>query len=70
MRWLREHLALLHRHERAQDLVEYALIAAMVSLMVVSASGSIALQVTTSISNVGQKFKKHADKGLHLGWYK
>jgi len=70
LRWFKGHLAALHHHERAQDLIEYALVAAMLSLMVVAASGSVAVQVATGFSNVGEKFKKHVDNGLHLGWYK
>ena len=70
LRWFKGHLAVLHQHDRAQDLIEYALIAAMISLMVVAASGSVAIQIATGFSNVGEKFKRHADRGLHLGWYK
>lgn len=70
LRWFKGHLAVLHRHERAQDLIEYALIAAMLSLMVVAASGSVAIQIATGFSNVGEKMKRHVDHGLHLGWYK
>jgi Flp pilus assembly pilin Flp len=68
--WLKGHLSGLHRSERAQDLIEYAMIAAMLSLMVVAASGSVAFQISTGFSNLGEKFKKHMDNGLHLGWYK
>jgi Flp pilus assembly pilin Flp len=51
-------------------LLEYALIAAMVSFMVVASAGSVALQIEKGITNVGKKFKTHVDHGLHKGWYK
>lgn len=70
LRWFKGHLTVLHHHDRAQDMIEYALITAMLSLMVVAVSGSVAIQIATGFSNVGEKFKKHADHGLHLGWYK
>jgi len=70
LRWFKGHLAVLHHHDRAQDLIEYALVAAMLSMMVVAASGSVAIQIATGFSNVGEKFKRHVDNGLHLGWYK
>jgi len=68
--WLKGHLSGLHRGDRAQDLLEYALIAAMVSFMVMASAGSVALQIEKGISNVGKKFKTHVDHGLHKGWYK
>jgi len=70
VRWLKGQSAALHRGERAQDLLEYALIAAMVSFMVVASAGSVALQIEKGITNVGKKFKTHVDHGLHKGWYK
>lgn len=70
LRWFKGHLAALHQHDRAQDMIEYALIAAMLSLMIVAVSGSVAIQIATGFSNVGEKVKKHVDNGLHLGWYK
>jgi len=69
-RWFKGHLSALHHGDQAQDMIEYALVAAMLSLMVVAVSGSVAFQIATSASNVGEKFKKHVDHGLHLGWYK
>ncbi|MGH6628214.1 MAG: Flp family type IVb pilin [Burkholderiales bacterium] len=70
LQWLKERLSALHGGERAQDLIEYALIAAMVSFMVVAVSGSVAYQISTGATNVGKKFKTHVDRGLHKGWYK
>ena len=70
LQWLKARLSALHRGERAQDLIEYALIGAMVSLMVVAAAGSLAVQIEVGMSHVGKKFKDHVDNGLHKGWYK
>ena len=70
LRWFKEHVAALHHQDRAQDMIEYALVAAMLSLMVVAVSGSVAIQIATGFSNVGEKMKKHVDNGLHLGWNK
>lgn len=67
---IKERLSALHQGERAQDLIEYALIAAMISFMVVAAAGSVAVQIEVGISSVGKKFKDHVDHGLHKGWYK
>jgi Flp pilus assembly pilin Flp len=68
--WVIDRLSVLHREDQGQDLIEYALTVALLSLVVVAASGSLAIQISTGMSSVGEKFKKHADHGLHLGWYK
>jgi Flp pilus assembly pilin Flp len=70
LEWAQENLSALHRGNRGQDLIEYALTAALLSLMVVAASGTVAVQISMGMSSVAVKFKKHADRGLHLGWYK
>ena len=54
----------------AQDLIEYALIAAMFVLVCSVALTPVTQAVNNGISSVGKKFKEHVDQGLHKGWYK
>jgi Flp pilus assembly pilin Flp len=49
-------LPFLHRDDRGQDLVEYALIAAIISVGAVSALNVLATAVTTSLNNVLMTF--------------
>ena len=67
---LRRHLLDLHLKDAAQDLIEYALIAAMFVLVCSVALTPVTQAVNNGISSVGKKFKEHVDQGLHKGWYK
>jgi pilus assembly protein Flp/PilA len=56
------------RDESAQDLIEYALLAAIVALGAVVSLNSVANQVNTAFSHVHSKLHSHI--GKHLGWGK
>lgn len=68
--WMRaqETLLELDRDESAQDLIEYALLAAMVALGAVVSMNSVADVVNNGLTHVHNKFHKHI--GKHLGWGK
>jgi Flp pilus assembly pilin Flp len=70
LRFLRERLCAFRAETLAQDLMEYALLAALLSLLVVAASAAVATTMNSTASKMGHKFKNHVDRGLHLGWYK
>ena len=61
-------LEVFHTDESAQDLIEYALISAILALGAVVSMNSLANEVNTAFSHVHSKFHKHV--GKHLGWDK
>ena len=69
-RSLRGRLRALQREELAQDLIEYTLLAALISLLVIAASSAVATTMNNAATKMGGRFKNHVDRGLHLGWYK
>ncbi len=52
---LREVLVALHREDSGQDLIEYALIAALIALAATVGMGSVATAINTAFSKIGQK---------------
>ena len=52
---LRADIALLHKDEAAQDLVEYALVAVIIALAATAGMSSVAKQVNEVFSNVAKK---------------
>ncbi len=60
-------LAELHTDESGQDLIEYALLAALVALAVVAGLNFVAGNVNSAFSHVATKMHDH---GKHLGWWK
>ncbi len=43
----------LHREESGQDLIEYALLAALIALAATTAMSSLATKVSSEFSNIG-----------------
>lgn len=58
----------LHEEESAQDVIEYALLAALVALGAVIGINGVANSINTAFSQVHSKFHHHI--GKHLGWGK
>ena len=56
--------------DTAQDMIEYAMIAAMMALMCSVALSPVAQALNNVVTKTGKKFKEHVDHGLHKGWYK
>jgi len=50
----------LHREDSGQDLIEYALIAALIALAATVGMGSVAKAVNTAFSSIGQKLTNYA----------
>jgi pilus assembly protein Flp/PilA len=50
-----ELLKKLHREESGQDLIEYALIGALIALGSVAAMGTLATNISTEFSRIGAK---------------
>ena len=57
---VREVLAALHREEDGQDLIEYALIAALIALAATVGMGSVATAINTAFSSIGAKLTSYA----------
>jgi pilus assembly protein Flp/PilA len=53
-------LSELGREESGQDLIEYALIAALVALAAVVGMGSVATAINTAFSSIGAKLVAYA----------
>lgn len=53
-------LTLLHREESGQDLIEYALIAALIALAATVGMGSVAKAINTAFSSIGSKVAGYA----------
>jgi len=60
----------LRREDLGQDLIEYALLVALIGLMATAVVAPVAQALNTGVSKVNKKFKEHVDHGLHKGWYK
>ena len=58
------------REDTAQDLLEYALVAALIGLMTTATLAPVAQVLNNTVDKVHKKFKEHVDHGLHKGWYK
>jgi len=50
----------LHREDSGQDLIEYALIAALIALAATVGMGSVAKAINTAFSSIGQKLTSYA----------
>ena len=50
----------LHRGDSGQDLIEYALIAALIALAATVGMGSVAKAINTAFSSIGQKLTSYA----------
>lgn len=68
----RERLRRFSCEDAGQDMIEYALIAALMGLMCAAALSPVAQALNNGVEKVNQKFKKHthSDNGKHLGWFK
>ena len=53
-------LTLLHREESGQDLIEYALIAALIALAATVGMGSVAKAINVAFSSIGAKLTSYA----------
>ena len=47
----------LHQDESGQDLIEYALVAALIAFAAVTAMGSLATAINNAFSKIGSKLK-------------
>lgn len=65
---IKDALVALHREDSSQDVIEYALLMAVIALGVVLGLSFVSGTVGNTFSKVGGKFQKHV--GKHLGWYK
>ncbi len=52
---LRKIFSSLHREESGQDLIEYALIAALIALGAVAGMGFVAREINSALSLIGSK---------------
>ncbi|MBI4167074.1 MAG: Flp family type IVb pilin [Acidobacteria bacterium] len=52
-------LVRLHQEESGQDLIEYALIAALIALAAVFGMGSVAKAINDAFSSIGTKLKSY-----------
>lgn len=50
----------LHREDSGQDLIEYALIAALIALAATVGMGSVAKAINTAFSSIGAKVTNYA----------
>jgi len=57
---LRGLLAELNREESGQDLIEYALIAALIALAATVGMGSVATAINVAFSSIGAKLTSYA----------
>ena len=53
-------LAELHREDSGQDLIEYALIAALIALAATVGMGSVAKAINVAFSSIGAKVTSYA----------
>jgi pilus assembly protein Flp/PilA len=74
---LKQILRSLWREEAGQDLIEYALVTAMIGLMSAAALSPVAKAVGNGVDQVEKKFREHTNhghehenSGQHKGWYK
>jgi len=66
----REHLRVFLRGDAGQDLIEYALLVALIGCMATASLAPVAQVMNNGVDNIHKKFKEHVDRGLHKGWYK
>ena len=52
---IRETLVALHREDSGQDLIEYALIAALIALAATVGMGTVATAINLAFSSIGKK---------------
>jgi pilus assembly protein Flp/PilA len=52
---MKELLLQLHREESGQDLIEYALVAALIAFAAVAAMQTLAAQINNAFSTIGSK---------------
>ncbi len=56
---IRGTVARLHREDAGQDLIEYALIAALIALAATFGMGSVAKAINDAFSSIGSKLKSY-----------
>ena len=59
-KWLKNVLVELHREESGQDLIEYALIAALIALAATVGMGAVANAINEAFSSIGAKVKTYS----------
>ncbi len=52
---LRRHIAALHHDESGQDLIEYALVAALIAFAAVAGMNYVASEINNAFSKIGNK---------------
>ena len=65
---LRRLVIALHEEESAQDVIEYALLASLLSLGAIIGINGVSSSVNTAFTHVHSKLHRHI--GKHLGWSK
>ncbi len=58
--WLKDVFVELHREDSGQDLIEYALIAALIALAATVGMTAVASSINTAFSSIGQKVRTYA----------
>ena len=58
------------REDAAQDMIEYALLVALIGFVAAAALSPVAQVLNDGVNKIHKKFKNHVDHGLHKGWYK
>ena len=61
-KWLKDVLVELRREESGQDLIEYALIAALIALAATVGMGAVANAINQAFSSIGSKVSTYAAK--------
>ena len=59
MSMIRESLVRLHREDSGQDLIEYALIAALIALAATAGMGTVAKAINEAFSSIGSKLQSY-----------
>ena len=57
---MKDSLVELHREDSGQDLIEYALIAALIALAATVGMGSVAKAINVAFSSIGAKITNYA----------
>ena len=57
---VKRRFALLHQEESGQDLIEYALIAALIALAATVGMGTVATAINKAFSSIGAKLTSYA----------
>lgn len=58
--WTVRTLASLHQEESGQDLIEYALLAALIALAATVGMGTVAANINNAFSKIGSKLSANA----------